>query len=436
MRKSAALLAAVALALLSLLVPLGSQASAVLAVTVFIVALWIAELLPLHVTALLAAVMLIVFARLPEKEIFANFFDPVIVLLFGGFALALAITKHKLDMHLACRIMGRFGSRSRYVLLGLMLSTAAISMWISNTAAAAIMMPIAVVILARNGMKALKSNFGKAAVLGVAYGATIGGIGTIVGSTPNIMAAKYLNNGSSFGFFDWFYRGFPFMLAMVIVGWLILLVIFRPEKQALRMPQLEKKLGRQQKTLLVVFGITILLWVTESFHGISNASVSVFAVVMLYVTGLLNSEDFLKLDWPSLVLVGGGLALGYAIHASSLDALFISALKITGGFNPLALFLVLGLFGVLLTSFVSNTTASAVYLPIVVALASSFGASPANAVVAAALGVSLDFIFPFGTPPSAIAYSTKYVRMKDMAKAGIAISAAGIAVLAAFAMLW
>ena len=431
-------LLALLLAIAAYFIPLGDpKAQAVISVTVFVVILWITEVLPLHVTALLAAFLLIIFGRMPEKEIFANFFDPAIVLLLGGFVIAVAMTKHKLDHYFAHKIMNTCGNKSSIILFGILISTAFISMWISNTAAAALMMPIAIVFLIKNRMKPLASKFGKAAVLAVAYGATIGGIGTIVGSTPNILAAKYLNTHDAvFGFFDWFYRGFPFMIIMILIGWIVLLVLFKPEKKKLKIVRVKEKLHSDQKLVLLIFAVTIILWMTEKFHGISSANVSIVPIVLLYSFGMLGFKDFAKVDWESLILVGGGLALGYGIHAVGLDSHVVSVIKGVSSLSAFGFFLMMGMLGILLTIFISNTTAAALYVPIVVALASTMGVGAVNTVVVAAIGVSLDFVFPFGAPPSEIAYATKYVRMKDMAKAGIVISIISAFVLAALALLW
>jgi sodium-dependent dicarboxylate transporter 2/3/5 len=274
-------------------------------------------------------------------------------------------------------------------------------------------------------------------VLAVAYGATIGGIGTIVGSTPNVIAAKYLNTaGETFGFIHWFYRGFPLMLLMIIAGWAILLLLFRPEKKDLKIDHKKMKLTREQKIVLLIFLSTVFLWVTESFHHLSSATVAVISIVFFYISGMLNNGDFKKVDWESLVLIGGGLALGYGMHESGLDITFVNFIKDMVSTNPFLLLMTIAAFGVMFTSFISNTTASAVYIPLVTALAAAAGISTTNAVSAAALGVSFDFIFPFGTPPTAIAYSTKYAGMKDMIKAGLAISIVGIVLIATVAMFW
>jgi sodium-dependent dicarboxylate transporter 2/3/5 len=422
------------------LLPLGLEETPhkMLFVMLFVAMLWITEAAPLHATAIFAAFLLIIFAGLSPKDVFAQYFDPVIVLLLGGFVIAVAMSKHGLDEYIAYKIMGKVGNSPKMVVLGLMATTTFISMWISNSAAAAIVMPIALVILVKNREKVGKSNFGKASVLAVGYGATIGGIGTIVGSTPNIIAAKFLHDsGVSFSFYDWLYRGFPFMLVLMFLGWLVLITIYRPEKKKIENIRKIAGITSEQKKVIAIFALTVFLWVTESIHGIDNSVVALVPIILFYFSGMLLTEDFMKVNWATLILVGGGLALGMGIHVTRLDASFASLIaNVASGQNVFGLFLLLGIFGVLMTIFVSNTTAAAVYLPIVVALASSFGAGMTNTVVVAAIGVSLDFMFPFGTPPTAIAYSTKFVNTRDIAKAGIIISIIGVLLLAFMGTLW
>ncbi|MBI4739248.1 DASS family sodium-coupled anion symporter [Candidatus Woesearchaeota archaeon] len=429
---------AILLAVAAYFIPINEpRAQAVLSITAFAVIMWISEAVPLHATALIISLPLILWVGLPERTVFANYFDPVVVLLLGGLVIAVAMTKHGLDAYFAHKIISKFGKSSYAVLFGLLLTTALISMWISNTAAAAMMMPIALVVLSKNNMRPLQSKFGKAAVLAVAYGATIGGIGTIIGSTPNVIAAKYLNNaGETFGFIHWFYRGFPLMLIMIAIVWLALLLLFKPEKNKLEIAKQQRTLDREQKKVLGIFAFTILFWITETFHHISSANVALISIILFYSARSLDGGDFLKVDWEVIILIGGGLALGYGIHESGLDAIFVNSIKSIVSANPFLLLLVIAAFGVMFTSLISNTTASAVYIPLVTALAAASGLNVTNTVMVAAVGVSFDFIFPFGTPPSAIAYSTKFVMIKDMIKAGFLISATGILLLALIALVW
>ncbi len=420
--------------------PLGIEGKPhiMLFVMVFVALLWITEAVPLHATAIFAAFLLIMLVGLKPVDVYAQYFDPVIVLLLGGFVIAVAMNKHGLDEYIAYKIIAKAGSNPKMAVLALIGTATFISMWISNSAAAALIMPIALVILSKNRLKRGTSNFGKASVLAVGYGATIGGLGTIIGSTPNVIAAKFLHDSSiSFGFYEWFYRGFPFMFLLMFIGWFVLITMYKPEKKQIVTVEKSGKMTLEQKKVLTIFAITILLWTTESLHGIQSSVVALVPIILYYFSGLLQTDDFMKIDWATLILVGGGLALGMGIHATSLDTSFASVISnFASGQNVLVLFLVLGIFGVAFTVFVSNTTAAAIYLPIVVALASSFGANITNTVIVAAIGVSLDFIFPFGTPPTAIAYGTKYVNTRDIAKAGIVISIIGVLLLAFMGMFW
>ena len=416
---------------------LGLQPQMMLGVMVFVVMLWITEAAPLHATAVLAGLLLILIVGVDSKMVFAQYFDPVVVLLFGGFVIAVGMRVHGLDEYIANHVISRAGNRPAWVLLALIGVSTFISMWISNSATAAIIMPIALVVLAKNRLRP-GSNFGKAAVLAVAFGATIGGIGTIVGSTPNVIAAKFINNsGGSFGFYEWLWRGLPFTIILMFGAWVVLLTVFRPEKDSILTMKKTGKMNKGQKGVLGVFIFTVLLWVTEPIHGVNSSVVAFVPIVLLYFSGLLKTKHFKEVDWATLILIGGGIALGTGIHMTGLDASFAGLLaNAVQGQGLFQLFLIMGIFGVIMTVAISNTTAAAVYVPIVVALATTLGADPTNVVVVASIGVSLDFIFPFGTPPTTIAWGTKYVRARDIAKAGILISIIGALLLAGMAMLW
>ena len=417
---------------------LNPQAHLVLVIMIFAMLLWFTEALPLHATAVIIAFMLITIAGFTPKETFAPFFDPVVVLLLGGFVLARAMQKHKLDEYIAMKFLEKFSHSPTKFLLGMMAITAFLSMWMSNTASTAIIIPIALVILAKNKIPPLRSNYGKAMVLGIAYAATIGGIGSLVGSTPNVIAAKFLTEaGTPFGFTDWMYYGLPFVIIFIPIAWVLLTRMFRCDIKTLKTVAYKKELNRYQKKVLIIFALTAILWLTTKIHGIDSNTVALIPIILLYVFGLLDTEDFAKINWATLILIGGGLSLGLAIQASALDAAIAGLIQVTIINQPLfIMFVGLAFFAILLTIVASNTAAAAVMIPLMIPLAAALGLPLVPVVMIAAIGVSLDFIVPVGTPPSAIAYSSGYIKVKDMARTGIVLATLGVLLLSGLAILY
>jgi len=417
--------------------PLGLAADVqpVVAITVLVGALWLTEALPLHVTALAIPLLLSTFAGFTPNYVLAPFFDPIVVLLLGGFVLALAMQKHGLDSKIAFFFINRFGSTPGRFLFGLLCATAFLSFWMSNTACAALMIPIALVVLKSNNMLPGRSSYGKAVVLAVAYAATIGGMATIIGSTPNMIAAKFLaDQGTPLSFMDWSYYGLPFVLILLPLCWLVLTTLFPAEKKVLRIRPQSSTLDRPQLAVLGVFALTLLLWLTTDIHGISLAMASIVPIILLYALGLLDTKDFSRLEWPTLVMFGGGLALGTALMAVGLDKIVASGIiGLLAGQPAFAVFLGVAVAGVLLTSFASNTAAAALIVPVAIPIAAGLGIELRLLTIVAALGVSLDFITPMGTPPTAIAYSTDYVKVREIALAGIVLAVISVVLLSALA---
>jgi sodium-dependent dicarboxylate transporter 2/3/5 len=405
----------------------GTQQQIVFAITISALVLWLSEIVPLHVTALVIPFLLVIFGNFKPSEAFAPFFDSIVVLVLGGFAIALALSKYNVDEYIGHKLIHR-GSKPRFVLLGLMFSTAFLSMWMANSAAAALMMPIGLIILKENKMLPGKSSFGKSMVLGIGFAATIGGLGTMVGSTPNVLTAKFLNQaGHAFGFIDWSYYGLPMMIAVVFSTFVILTFLFRPEIKRINVKGAGKKLNRKQKHVLAVFAVTVALWLTTEIHKIDIGTISLVPLFLLYALGLLNTEDFKKIDWPSLILIGGGISLGLAMHSSGLDVSMANFLNtFISGQPALFIALVVITFGVALTAIASNTAAASVLIPMMIPLAVITGINPRSLALLAGIGVSLDFIMPSGTPPTTIAYSTKYVHLRELLKAGLLVSIAAI----------
>lgn len=414
----------------------GTPQQIVLAITITVLVMWLSEIIPLHVTALFIPFLLVVFGGFKPVDAFSPFFDPIIVLVLGGFAIALAMRKYKVDEYVGQKFVHK-GSRPSYVLLSLMFVTAGLSMWMANSAAAAIMMPIGLIILKENKLLPLKSNFGKSMVLGIGFAATIGGLGTLVGSTPNVLVAKFLDqSGYKFGFMDWFYFGFPIMIALIFSTFIILSILFRPEIKKIDIKKFEKKMDKNQKKVLLIFLITVILWVTTEIHHIDIGVISLIPIFLLYGFGLLNTKDFKKIDWPSLILIGGGISLGLSMHSSGLDVVmanFLSKAIISQPAITIAL-VVIG-FGVVLTAFASNTAAASVLVPLMIPLGVATGVDPRSLALLAGIGVSLDFIMPSGTPPTTIAYSTGYVNLRNLVKAGVMVSILAILICATIVII-
>jgi len=422
-------------ALSSYFLGFGTQQQIVFTITFTALFMWLSEIVPLHVTALFIPFLLIIFGGFKPAEAFSPFFDSIVVLVLGGFVIAFALSKYKVDEYIGHKLVHR-GSSPRMVLLSMIAVTAFISMWMANSAAAALMMPIGLIILKENGMLPGKSAFGKSMVLGIGFAATIGGLGTMVGSTPNVLVAKFLNQaGYQFGFMDWTYYGFPMMVALIISTFVILTLVFRPEVKKISMKENARKLNNNQKKVLAIFAITVFLWITSEIHKIDIGTISLVPIFLLYAFGLLKGEDFKKIEWPSLILIGGGISLGYAMHTSSLDVTMANALyTLITGQPAIVIALVIITFGVALTAFASNTAAASVVVPMMIPLAVATGINPRTLALLAGVGVSLDFIMPSGTPPTTIAYSTSYVKLKELLKAGLLVSVAAIAICTAIAV--
>jgi sodium-dependent dicarboxylate transporter 2/3/5 len=434
---------AVAVALLAYSWPLGlaQPAQAVFAIMLFAGVLWFTEALPLWVTALLVPPLLVLFGGSSPTEAYAPFFDPIIALLLGGFVLAIAVQKHGLDKRMALLFVRAFGTRPGMYLLGLMAATAFLSFWISNTASSLLMIPIGLATVGACGLSRLKSNYCKSVVLGIGYAATIGGTGTLIGTPPNMIAARFLGeNGLSLTFTDWMLYAVPIVAVMVLIAWALLSVMYRPEIRKVRVPALDarKKLSRDQKLTVLIAFLTAGLWLTEGLHGVHYSVVAMLPIAGYYLLNVLKKEDLKGVNWSVLILVGGGLALGSGIQAAGLDVVMASVLGgFLAGYGAFVTLFLVAMFAIVFTAFVANTAAAAILIPVVIPMASMLGIPPTTMAVLVGITVSFDFMVPVGTPPNAIAYGTGYIRVKDMLKAGILLSVIGALVAALFgAFIW
>jgi len=405
--------------------PVADTNQAVVASTLMaVIVLWITEAIPLYVSALTGSFLLLSLGDFSAGDIFQPYFDPVIVLFLGGFILAQGMQKYEIDHRMAHEILKRMGDRPLIFVLGLMLVTAFLSMWMSNTASAAIMIPISIIVLKENNLFHEQSRFAKGTVLAVAYAATIGGIGSLVGSPPNAIAAKYLSEKSiSLDFVEWMLKALPFVVLALFFTWFLLFLFNKPEIEKIQFTYKARRLNRPQKLIFIVFLITVIGWLTTKFTGLSSSTVALIPVISLFSLGLLDETDLSKISWSTLLLFGGGLSLGSAVNQVGIDTWL--AILVQGWITDIPLFvtlLILVFFGILVTMVASNTASAAILIPLMLPLSDSLGIDMKSIALLIAIGVSLDFMMPVGTPPSAIAYSTGVVNVREMIKNGFMIN--------------
>lgn len=349
--------------------------------------------------------------------------NSVIWLMLGGFVMAEAMQKVGLDKTLFKMTISKFGSKPRNVLLGIMLVTAVFSMIMSNTATTAMM--IAAVIPFINTLEK-NAPFSKALLIGIPAAASLGGMGTIIGSPPNAIAVDAMSNhGVQFGFLEWMMIGFPVAVILVLLFWFFLINKFVPKVSTIDLDFLNDLDGEddnnsrifkiKRKIVLSVLLLTLALWLTGNLHGIPASAVSLLPIMLLTLLGIVSGDDVRKLPWDTLMLVAGGLSLGLAIQETGLAEYYVSLLS-NYDLNLYALMLVFSLLTVTLSNFMSNTATTTILIPIAIILVSS------NQVIlplVIGLSASAALFLPISTPPNAIAFSSGKLDQKDFRAGGL-----------------
>ena len=347
--------------------------------------------------------------------------NSVIWLMLGGFVMAEAMQKVGLDKTLFKMTISKFGSKPRNVLLGIMLVTAIFSMIMSNTATTAMM--IAAVIPFINTLDK-NSPFAKALLIGIPAAASLGGMGTIIGSPPNAIAVDAMSNhGVQFGFLEWMMIGFPVAIIMVLLFWVFLISKFVPKVSTIDLSFLDDLETNnnsrifiiKRKIVLGVLLLTLVLWLTGNIHGIPASAVSLLPIMLLTLLGIVSGNDVRKLPWDTLMLVAGGLSLGLAIQETGLAEHYVKLLN-NYDLNLYALMIVFSLLTVILSNFMSNTATTTILIPIAIILVSS------NQVIlplVIGLSASAALFLPISTPPNAIAFSTGKLEQKDFRAGGL-----------------
>ena len=414
----------------------------VIALFVFAALMWIFEIIPNWTTSLLVIVLALLtvsnkgigFFCKPEfgtlvdyKSLMASFADPVVMLFLGGFVLAIVAEKYGLDVTMARALLSLFGTKPKMVLLGFLLVIAIFSMFMSNTATAAMMLAFLVPVLSKLPADD-KGKIGLALAIPVA--ANIGGIGTPIGTPPNATAVKFLAEaGYDVTFMQWAERMVPYVLIMIVVAWIVLQVLFpfKSEKIVLEIPENKRKKDWRTTVVWITFLGTILLWATEQWTKINSNVVALIPLGVLTATGIFGKEDIKEINWSVLWLVAGGFALGTCLQGTGLAKVLIGAIP----FNTMSVVLVMiiaGLVCYFLSNFISNSATAALLIPILIVVAEgmNLGATGSRAMISyIAVCASIAMLFPISTPPNAIASSTGMVETKDMTKVGIIIGAFG-----------
>jgi sodium-dependent dicarboxylate transporter 2/3/5 len=403
----------------------------------FVVVMWVTEALPLFVTSLLIPVVLVFTGVASAKEATAPFAHPIIVLFFAGFLMAEAMKRTKLDHYASVVITARAG-RSPAVLFGSMLGLAAfMSMWMSNTAAIAVLVPIALAVTA----PLHHAGFQRALVLGIAYAGTIGGVGSAIGTPANQIAIEFLDSfgGHTISFVEWFAFGLPMVILFLpVMGWYLWKrssVEIDPKQfgdvRALAEAE-RRRVGAPKRSQIVVLGVFVAVaigWVTQTLHGFHPGVVALAGAIALFVLRALIPEDLGRISWSSLITFGGGLTIGlFLVESGTSDFVATRLTGLVGVSVVIAIFAV-ALLTLLLTTFASNTASAAILIPLAIPLAGVLGISVTGLVVVVAMASSIDFALVVGTPPTMIAYSTRLFSAAQIFRTGIALDLVGVTIL-------
>ena len=424
----------------------------VIALFVFAALMWMFEIIPNWTTSLLLIVLTLLtisdkgigFLCDPKygtlvgyKSLMASFADPVVMLFMGGFVLAIMAEKYGLDVTMGRGLLSVFGTKPKIVLLGFLIVISIFSMFMSNTATAAMMLAFLAPVLATLPADD-KGKIGLA--LSIPVAANLGGIGTPIGTPPNATAVRFLSEANAeISFMDWMVHMIPYVIVMILVAWVLLQIFFpfKTEKLVLEIPENKKEKSWKSTVVWITFIGTILLWMTESITKINSNIVALIPLGVLTACGIFTKEDIKEINWSVLWLVAGGFALGTCLQGTGLAKVLINAIPF-GSMSVVLVLVVAGLVCYFLSNFISNSATAALLIPILIVVAEGM-ADPAAAnnaqflalggskamIVFIAMCASIAMLFPISTPPNAIAASTGLVETKDMAKVGIIIGIVG-----------
>lgn len=422
----------------------------VIAIFVFTALMWILELIPTWTTSVVAIVSILLttsnkglgflisvenVGKLTNyKDIMASFADPVIMLFLGGFVLAFAATKVGLDVQLAKALLKPFGTNPKMVLLGVLLIIGLFSMFMSNTATAAMMLTFLAPVFATMP----KDGGGRISLaLAIPIAANIGGMGTPIGTPPNAIALGALAEaGYNITFVQWMLRMVPFVIVLLLIAWVLLMKLFpfKAKSIELKIESTSTSTTPVQKYIVwVTFALTIILWMGESVFGVNSNIVAMIPFAVFAATGILKASELDQINWSVLWMVAGGFALGTALNQTGLATTLINTIPFSS-WNALLVMIVGGLICYLLSNFISNSASANLIVPILIVVGTamkgnasfeSLGGVPAM-IIAVAIAASLAMCLPVSTPPNALAHSTGMITTKNMAIVGLTLGVIGL----------
>ncbi len=428
---------------------LSKEANAILASTLWVAVWWITEAVPIAITSLLPVVLFPLTGGLELAETTASFGHRYIFLYIGGFILAIAIQRWNLHKRIALNIIQIIGTNVKSIILGFMIATAFLSMWISNTATSVMMLPIGMAIISQlrdnpDTIENENQTFGKALMLAIAYSASIGGMATLIGTPPNLILAGIVQEtyGIEITFLKWFMFGLPVSLILLAICWKYLTEFaFSFKQKAFPGGKSEinkqlKSLGKmsyEEKMVLLIFIGTAFAWITRTFllqkfiPNIDDTIIAVIAGIILFILPaskeksrkLINWKEAVKLPWGILLLFGGGLALAQGFKTSGLAEWIGGQMTLLEGASLFILLLFLITLVNFLTEITSNLATTAMILPILAPLSLVIDVHPFMLMVGATVAASCAFMLPVATPPNAVVFGSGYLRIPDMVKSGI-----------------
>lgn len=433
---------------------------------------WVTEALPLAATALLPLMLFPVTGVLDVTDAAAPYANDLIFLFMGGFMLALSMQRWGLHRRIALQTIRAVGTKPKAMIGGFMIATGFLSMWVSNTATTVMMLPIGLAVLklvfdrvehvdtsdgGANVTGRGAPNFATALMLGIAFAASIGSLGTIIGTPPNTFMAAYLadNHDINLGFGQWMLFGVPIAVVFMAIAWFVITRMYPPQMdeipggRQLIQGELDDlgPMSKGEKVVAVVFAVTALLWIIRSplqgwaagttLEGIDDAAIAIGAAIVLFAWPVDRAHGVFALDWETarelpwgiLLLFGGGLSLAAAVSENGVDTFIGQQVEALGGLPAIVLIAVVTVIVIFLTELTSNTATTAAVVPIVGGVAVGLGYGPMVLVVPAALAATCAFMLPVATPPNAIVFGSGHITIQQMARIGIVLNSIGIVLI-------